>query len=399
VGVRFRKYLSKGKNGKYSSICKNIDCKGKKGKHCPPNRPRNLNGEYVKCGTWVVELFDESNQWKSVVYRDVRNRSDAERRFAVAIGDREREVLRLPRRRNNMPTLAEYCKQYLESAGNDKENTFLSKTRAVKALIKHLGGYKLDRITKFLIEKYCIDRKNKDAVKGATVNLDVNILSNILNRAIDKGIVDKNPCSKVKRFIIEQKRDRVLTGDEIASILDKLKGKDRLMVLIGLFGGLRLGETLSLRKRDIDFSRNVMTFVQIKTGKLINVPISGFLAQELKEYMINYQGERIFDSRDVNLSLVKKYSRYFAHLFKKLGIDRFTYHNLRHCFSSSLSDSGADAFTTQSLLGHSDVSMTARYTHKQIEAKRNAIEGMTEHVLSMGKKGKISKLRYDETTT
>jgi integrase len=390
VGVRFRKYLP---------LCKDIDCKGKKRRYCPQDRPKNkLNGKYKKCGTWVVELFDEANRWQSVVFRDITNKRDAERRLAILIGDRERGMLRLPRRRN-MPTLAEYCNQYLENARNDKENTFLCKARAVKAITKYLGDYKLDSITKFIIQKYRIERKDKDSVKDVTINSDIDILCNIFNRAIDEGIIDKNPCSKIKRFTIEQKRDRVLTGDEIAIIFEKLKGKDRLMVLIGLFGGLRLGETLSLGQKNIDFSRNVITFIQIKTGKLIDVPISNFLAQELKEYIVNHPDERLFDSRDVNVSLVKKYSPYFADLFKKLGIYRFTYHNLRHCCASFHSDTGADGFTTQALLGHSNMSMTAKYTHKQIEAKRKAVEAMTQHVLGMGKKTKLSNITGIRGTT
>ncbi len=167
------------------------------------------------------------------------------------------------------------------------------------------------------------------------------------------------------------------------------------MVLIGLFGGLRLGEMLRLKKGDIDFSKNLITLVQTKTGKLISVPISDFLAQELKEYKENCTDEYLFESGEINHSLVVKYSYHFTKLFKNLGIDCFTYHNLRHCFSTFQSDSGSDAFTTQSLLGHSSLAMTARYTHKQIEAKRNAIEGMTDYILVMSKKGKLSKLRYD----
>ena len=70
MGVRYRKYLAG---------CKSIDCKGKVGKYCPSNRPRNLNGEYKKCGAWVVELFDESSRWKTIAYRDVRSKRDAEK--------------------------------------------------------------------------------------------------------------------------------------------------------------------------------------------------------------------------------------------------------------------------------------------------------------------------------
>ena len=140
------------------------------------------------------------------------------------------------------------------------------------------------------------------------------------------------------------------------------------------------------------------SFVQSKTEKLMVIPISNFLAQEIKEYIKDSPDERLFDNREVNYSLVKKYSKYFSDLFKNLGIDNFTYHNCRHCFSSYHSDSGADAFTTQSLLGHSTLSQTAVYTHKKIDAKRKAVEDMTEHVLDMCKKVKVTELRNEGTT-
>jgi integrase len=73
-------------------------------------------------------------------------------------------------------------------------------------------------------------------------------LRNILNRSVEEGIIEINPCNNVKKLKIKQERDRVLTGKEITFVLDSLKGtKDRLMILIGLFGGLRLGEVLKLK--------------------------------------------------------------------------------------------------------------------------------------------------------
>ncbi len=81
------------------------------------------------------------------------------------------------------------------------------------------------------------------------------------------------------------------------------------------------------------------------------------------QWLMGSEGERLFDSGEVNKNLVTRYSCHFSKLFKKLGIDRFTYHNLRHCFSTYLSDCVADAFTTQSLLGHASLSQTAQYTH------------------------------------
>ncbi len=383
MGVRYRKYLSG---------CKDIDCKGKKGKDCPTDRPRRSNGEYKQCGSWVVELFDESNIWKTIAFRDVRNKRDAGKRLSLLIGDRERGLLRLPNKKN-VPTLAVYCVQFLEDARNGRENTYLGKKRVVKTLTKYLGNYKLNRITTFHIEKFRADRTKIDSVKNITINTDVDILSSILNRSVEEGIIDINPCGKVKKLKVTQVRDRILTGEEIGDIQDRLKGtKDGLMILVALLEGLRLGEVLSLKWSDVDFNKKELTFFQSKTGNWLRNPIGDRLLKELAEYKVKSKNERLFDNGDVDKKLVVKYSSHFSRLFKKLGIERFTFHNLRHCFSTNLSNCGSDAFTTQALLGHASLKQTAQYTHKEMPAKRSTIEGMEKHIMDMAEECKITDI-------
>ena len=383
MGARYRKHFS---------LCKDIKCNGRQGKHCPPERPRRLSGEYKKCGAWVVELFDESKRWKTVAFRDVRNKRDAERRLALLIGDRERGLLKLPNKKN-VPTLAEYCVQFLEDAKSGRENTYLGKKRVVKTLTKYLGSYKLDRITSFIIEKFRNDRTKIDSVKNITINTDIDILRSILNRSVDEGVLEINPCGKVKKLRVSQERDRILTGEEIGHIQDRTKGTNEgLMILVALFGGLRLGEVLSLKWSDVNFDREELTFVQSKTGKRLTNPIGGYLLRELEEYKEKSKNERLFDNGEVNQKLVIKYSSRFSRLFKTLGIERFTFHNLRHCFASFLSDFGADAFTTQSFLGHASLSQTAHYTHKRMSAKHETIKGMEEYIMGMTEEGKITDI-------
>ena len=384
MGVRYKKYFT---------ICREIDCGGKQGRCCPPNRPYKLNGEYKKCGAWVIELFDESKRWKGIAFPDVRSKRDAEKRLALLIGDRERENLRLPKRGRKIPTLDEYCIQFLEDAKDGRENTYLCKKRVVKTLTKYLGNYKLDRITTFHIEKFRTDRARVDSVKNITINTDVDILRSILNRSVEEGVLEINPCGKVKKLKVIQGRDRILTGEEIGHIQESLKGtKDGLMILVALFGGLRLGEVLSLKWKDVNFVREELTFVQSKTGKRLTNPIGGYLLKELTEYKENSTNERLFDSAEVNQKLVIRYSSHFSRLFKKLGIARFTFHNLRHCFSTYLSDCGSDAFTTQSILGHASVNQTAQYTHKGMPAKRNTIKGMEKYIMGMAEEGEITNI-------
>jgi integrase len=121
--------------------------------------------------------------------------------------------------------------------------------------------------------------------------------------------------------------------------------------------------------------------------------------KELTEYRENSKNERLFDNGEVNKNLVIKHSIHFSKLFKKLGIERFTFHNLRHCFTTYLSDCGADAFTTQALLGHASLSQTAQYTHERMQAKRNTIDEMEKHISEMTEKGKITDINSILGTT
>lgn len=181
---------------KYVSICKDINCNGKHGKHCPSDRPRSAqNGQYRKCGQWVVELFDETRKWQSLVFKDVRSKTDAKKRLAILIADRERGKLNLSVRKT-IPLLKEYCGKYLERIANGKENTILYKRRAAKALVEGMGNYRLNRITPFIVEKYRID-KQKTCLKPSSINCDIAVLSHIMNQAVREGFIVKNPCSEI----------------------------------------------------------------------------------------------------------------------------------------------------------------------------------------------------------
>lgn len=176
-----------------------------------------------------------------------------------------------------------------------------------------------------------------------------------------------------------------MSESEVGLLFNKLTGKDRLMVLTSLFTGMRLGEVLRLKWSDIDFAKGLIIFIQSKTGKLVTIPLSSFLAGEFQSYKESQCNDTICEDRAIIRLVAASYSQRFNKLFKSIGIDNFSFHSLRHCFASISSDTGSDIVTNKELLGHSDVSMTMRYSHKQLNAKRNAIERMTDHILDMSK--------------
>jgi len=237
--------------------------------------------------------------------------------------------------KRQIPTLAEYAKTYLELSNSEKGNTLAVKKRAVNVLVEYLGAYSLDKITPFIIEKYRLERKEKDKVKDSSINIDIAILSHVYTVAIKAWIIVKNPCQDVRRLKVAQVKDRILSQAEIALLLDRLQGKDRLMVLVGLFTGLRLGGVLSLSWNDIDFTSGIITSSH-KTGKLVSIPMSEYLKNELQGYRKHSTDDMIFETRALTHVVIVEHSTHFSALFKSLGIHNFTFHNLRHTFSSIL---------------------------------------------------------------
>ncbi|MCF6154471.1 MAG: site-specific integrase [Candidatus Brocadia sp.] len=301
----------------------------------------------------------------------------------LLIGDRERGKLQLPRKKQ-IPSLKVYSKTYLELYKEAKGNTLAMKQRAVNALVKFLGDYPLDKITPFIIEKYRINRKERGGVKDSSINVDIAILGHVFNTAISAGIVDQNPCQGIKRLKVTQTKDRVLTSGEIALLLDKLQGKDRLMVLVGLLTGLRLGGVLSLSWQDIDFGKGLITSSH-KTGKLVSIPMSEYLSGELLQWKENNSdNDKVFECRTLTHAVTAEHSDHFSKLFKSLGIQGFTFHNLRHTFASLLQgELGIGAVVVQGMTGHSSLSMLQKYSHTGLSNKQQAIQALTDHVLAI----------------
>jgi len=215
-------------------------------------------------------------------------------------------------------------------------------------------------------------------------------LSHLFSVAIKTGIVTENPCRNVRRLKVTQTKDRVLSQSEIALLLDKLEGRDRLMVLVGLFTGLRLGGVLGLSWNDIDFNSGLISSSH-KTSKLVSIPMSAYLRSELEGYRQHSTGSMVFELRPLIRAVIVEYSEHFSKLFKVLGIRGATFHTLRHTFSSILQgELNIGAVTVQGMTGHSSLGMLQKYSHSGIENKRTAIKALEGHILNTSTKASFA---------
>jgi site-specific recombinase XerD len=161
----------------------------------------------------------------------------------------------------------------------------------------------------------------------------------------------------------------VLSPEEVAQLLEATcPGRERMLVKTAYACGLRLMEGLNLEVGDIDSGRMVVHVRQGKGNKDRLVPLSLQLLTELREYWRVHRPQRwLFyaQSNGVQRPLHPgTVQRQLRRAVKKAGLRKAaTMHTLRHSFATHMLEAGVDVMTLQKILGHSQLSTTARYLH------------------------------------
>jgi len=159
----------------------------------------------------------------------------------------------------------------------------------------------------------------------------------------------------------------VLSMEEVAQLLAAAEpGRERMLLETAYGCGLRISELLGLQVTDIDASRMVLTVRYGKGNKDRQVPLSARLLTSLRTWWCTHRKTPwLFPGKTpaghLSDGMVQRIAQRVvkrAQLRKKA-----TLHTLRHSYATHLLEAGVDVVTLQKLLGHSDLSTTARYLH------------------------------------
>jgi len=158
----------------------------------------------------------------------------------------------------------------------------------------------------------------------------------------------------------------VLSADEVVRFLEAVASlKTRTALTTAYAAGLRVSETVGLKVCDIDSGRMVIRVEHGKGGKDRYVMLSAQLLRILRTYWRLARPKHwLFPGRDeskpINVQVLHSSCRSAC---AAAGLaKRVTVHTLRHSFATHLLENGADIRIIQVLLGHSNLSTTARYT-------------------------------------
>jgi hypothetical protein len=97
------------------------------------------------------------------------------------------------------------------------------------------------------------------------------LLGKVLGAAVDAGMIAQNPCRRVRLPRIERREMRFLTPAEVARLADSIRPGYRALVLLGAYGGLRMGEMAGLGRGRVGMEQGMVEVVEIVTE------VSGYL--------------------------------------------------------------------------------------------------------------------------
>jgi len=294
-----------------------------------------------------------------------------------------------PHYREEVYTLTQASELYFNSIKH-KSNTENMKAVYNKHIKKHnnLGNNDLATVTVNDLKLFQAAKLNEKSIKTdryyryyskATVNKIIDMVSAIYNYMIEYHDVKvENPCRKVKRFKVDNKRERYLEQSEIQALLDdivndtkRIKGKElRLFVLLALTTGARLTSILNVTKADINLNTNQITLKDYKR----DMTYQGYIHDDVRELLQEgMQGLRPIDyviGGKVKAMSKESMNKMLQPTLNKLfndGLDagdakrRVVIHSLRHTFASHLAINNVPIFTIQKLLNHAEIEQTMRY--------------------------------------
>ena len=210
---------------------------------------------------------------------------------------------------------------------------------------------------------------------------------------LENEYLDRNPALVLRTPKKREALPDVLDRREVARLLRAIdredvwqrhfrgrRERDRLILAVFAFAGLRHSELLGLDWNDVDFERRLLHVRKAKGGRQRKVPIHPALVPLFVEYL-TVRGADPEPALFVGVQGGRLNSTQLKHVFGRYveasGVGRrkrVSPHTLRHVFASELLDAGANLRQVQELLGHKHLDSTQRYVHVTAHGLRGAVK-------------------------
>jgi integrase len=247
-----------------------------------------------------------------------------------------------------------------------------------------LGHLRLNELRTDHLQKLYND-KHSSGLSARSVKYIHTVIHGALNQARDEGKILRNPAEHVKVPKQDKKEIQYFDTEAVGKFLNAAHGTDYFPAYyLELATGLRRGELLGLRWKDVDLESGTVTvnqgLVRTKQGlifqkpktklanRTISIPVE--VVGVLKMYQSRWKvmkddagegwhnNDLLFCSKLGKPLDPRSFTHHFERLLKKAGLPKITFHGLRHTYATMNLQEGVDIKTTQENLGHHSASFT-----------------------------------------
>ena len=241
--------------------------------------------------------------------------------------------------------------------------------RTIKSYRMHIIGLlyfypnvKPSQITNEQLKKYMLHKITKDKIHERTQGQILNALVAFYKRLLKQ----EGKLENLFRPKKPQSLPNVFSKNEIVrflNVIDNLKHKT--MMILAYSSGLRRGEIINLRRKDILFDRKCIFVKKSKGKKDRYVMLAENAIDYLKKYLATYQPKYwLFEGEKGGQYGERSIQSVFINAKIKSGVnDSVTLHGLRHSFATHLVDNGVPLHVVKDLLGHESIKTTEVYLH------------------------------------
>ena len=281
------------------------------------------------------------------------------------------------------PTIERLVEEYLEKWAKVRKRSWKEDLRILYKDVVPVWGKKKAR-----------DIKRRDVVllldeihdRGAPIqaNRTLATIRKMFNFALSRSILDTSPCVAITAPAKENRRDRVLSEEEICIFWEKLKSarlskKIAQILKLQLITAQRKGEVTTAEWKDIDLNKGwwVIPAEKSKNGHSHRVPLTQLAIDTLSEIKQFAEYSRWIFPSHLEDRHIKEPSidRAIRNNQDHFGIDHFTPHDLRRTAATHMTSAGVPRLVVKKILNHVESDITSIYDrHSYVNDKSESMD-------------------------
>ncbi len=337
------------------------------------------------------------------------------------------EAARRAREARKARIFEDYARAWLDGKHDLKAATRTSYETSLRVhLNPNFGRLPVDEITPEAVRAWFSSYGDKTPTARAHAYA---VLAAVMTQALDDELITRNPCRIKKGAKSKVKREpEVLTLAELLALADAMPDQHRALTLLCGLGGLRFGEAVALRRRDVDLDAGTVnvsrTMVRVDGEKTTNSPktkaalrevaipqvVVDAMREHLKTVPVTGREGLVFPGGDGKLlaasalyglpERVEKRGRRryvkgaygFYRARVEIGRPGLHWHDLRRTAATLGAQAGATVREMQHRLGHETPAMALHYQGATAERDKSIADRLQASVDALIKHANVTEL-------